>query len=70
MYTIEKNVPVPTHPKANRFPYSELEVGDSFVVEGVKASSVYGSNYRMSKKLGRVFVGRKEGEAIRVWRTQ
>ena len=70
MYEIEKNVPIPANPKANRFPYHELEVGDSFLVTGVKPSSIHGSNYRMSKKLGKVFIGRKEGESIRVWRTE
>ena len=70
MYTIEKGIPVPANPKANRFPYHELEVGDSFLVTGVKPSSIHGSNYRMSKKLNRVFIGRKEGESIRVWRTE
>lgn len=44
-------------------------MNDSFVVQGVKLQSVCNSNYRASKRLGRKFVARVDGEGVRVWRT-
>jgi len=68
MYEIEKNVPIPECQKAGRFPYEELDVNDSFRVEGVKLQSVCNSNYRANKRLGRKFVARVDGDGVRVWR--
>lgn len=68
MYTIEKNVPVPPPSKMGRFPYDQLDVGDSFKAIGVKLQSVCNSNYRMAKKLGRKFTARQEDDGVRVWR--
>ena len=37
MYEIEKSVPIPERQKAGRFPYEQLEVNDSFVVQGARS---------------------------------
>lgn len=70
MYEIEKNVPIPPSQKAGRFPYEELDVGDSFKVSGIKLQSVCNSNYRAWKKTGRKFTARQEEDGVRVWRVQ
>ena len=44
--------------------FEQLEVNDSFVVQGVKLQSVCNSNYRASKRLGRKFVARVDGEGV------
>lgn len=64
---VEKDVPVPEARK--RYPYREMEVGDSFFVEGGGIQNVCNQNYRMGKKLGMSFIARKEAEGVRVWRT-
>ena len=68
MYKIEKNVPIPPSSKMGRFPYDELDVGDSFIASNVKLASVCSSNYRVGKRLGRKFIARQENGDVRVWR--
>jgi hypothetical protein len=64
---VEKSVPLPEGKK--RYPYKEMEVGDSFFVGEGKLQVVCNANYRASKRLGMQFIARKEVEGVRVWRT-
>ena len=68
MYEIDKNVPLPPFTRGARFPYEQLEVGDSFYVEGGKLSSICNSNYRVGKRLQAKFTARQEDSGVRVWR--
>ena len=65
---ISKDVPLPPHKR--RYPYSVMEVGDSFFVEGGVLQVVCNNNYRTGKKLERKFIARKEENGVRVWRTE
>jgi hypothetical protein len=51
-----------------KYPYKEMEVGDSFFVSAGGIQNVCNQNYRMGKKLGMSFIARKEGDGVRVWR--
>jgi hypothetical protein len=64
---LEKDVPVPESRK--RYPYREMEIGDSFFVEGGGLQNICNQNYRTGKKLGMSFIARKEVNGVRVWRT-
>lgn len=64
---LDKDVPLPEARK--RYPYKEMEVGDSFFVEGGGIQNICNQNYRTGKKLGRSFIARKEEGGVRVWRT-
>ena len=64
---VEKSVPLPEGKK--RYPYKEMDVGDSFFVGDGKLQVVCNANYRASKRLGMQFIARKEVEGVRVWRT-
>jgi hypothetical protein len=64
---VQKDVPVPEARK--RYPYKDMEVGDSFFVEAGGIQNVCNQNYRMGKKLGMSFIARKEEGGVRVWRT-
>ena len=64
---VQKDVPVPEARK--RYPYKEMDIGDSFFVDGGGIQNVCNQNYRMGKKLGMSFIARKEEGGIRVWRT-
>jgi hypothetical protein len=64
---VEKSVPLPEGKK--RYPYKEMEIGDSFFVGEGKLQVVCNANYRASKRLGMQFIARKEVEGVRVWRT-
>ena len=63
---VEKSVPLPEGKK--RYPYKEMEIGDSFFVGDGKLQVVCNANYRASKRLGMQFIARKETEGVRVWR--
>jgi hypothetical protein len=47
-----------------------LQVGESFLVTGMKMQSLSNMNLRNGKSLGRRFVCRKEGDGIRIWRIE
>ena len=64
---LDKDVPLPEARK--RYPYREMEVGDSFFVEGGGIQNICNQNYRTGKKLGKSFIARKEDGGVRVWRT-
>jgi len=68
VYEISKDVPIPQPMRRHNYPYKELQVGESFYVEGVRMQILCNANLRQSKLLDRKFVCRKEGEGIRVWR--
>lgn len=69
MYKIEDGVPLPR----SKYPLSELEVGQSFLVESLTKTqmrSVRSSVYAIAHAIqGRKFVTRRVGDtALRVWR--
>ena len=63
---LDKDVPLPESRK--RYQYKDMEVGDSFFVEGGGIQNICNQNYRTGKKLGRSFIARKEDGGVRVWR--
>ena len=63
---VEKSVPLPAGKK--RYPYSSMDIGDSFFVDSGKLQVVCNANYRASKRLGMQFIARKEAQGVRVWR--
>ena len=65
---ISRDVPVP--PPKRRYPYREMEVGESFLVTDGVLQVVCNNNYRVSKTTGMKFIARREGNGVRVWRTE
>ena len=72
MYELEKSVDVPQRgSNIKKYPFSEMEVGDSFFVNDKSfkcAPYLAAKNY--SCRTGKKLVGRREGEGIRIWRTE
>ena len=66
---IEKNIPLPGDklPHA-KYPWDEMEVGDSFFANAEPSSLRSCARYQAGKK-GHRYTIRKEGEGTRVWRT-
>ena len=65
---IEKGIPLPV---SVRYPYAEMEVGDSFFRLGDQRLGMFCNlNWRWGKKLHRRYVARKMDGGIRVWRVQ
>lgn len=79
MYSIEKNVAIPTIERPNRktgaykYPFAKMEVGDSFFVpinREKELKSVASSSSLYGSKLGRKFTTRKVVGGVRVWRIE
>ncbi len=69
MFEIEKNVPPPRNTAGvpAKYPWREMEIGDSFFVPENKAPKKM-QTYRMGKELGRKFSYASVEGGIRVWR--
>ncbi len=68
---IDKGIPVPIHGNQKKWPFPQMEVGDSFAAP-LASRGALSAAYK--KFPGRKFIGRKvqeNGEAvIRVWRVE
>jgi hypothetical protein len=67
---IEKNIPMPVVKKQNKYPFAEMEVGDSFFVKGVKEATIRAYSHVQARKLNRTYIVRAENEGVRVWRSK
>lgn len=75
MLKIEKNVPIPDamrFGKPRKYPFAEMDVGDSFFAPNVGISAMAGSITYASKRHGKKFATRFLTEngvkGVRVWR--
>ena len=78
-YKIEKGIPLApkTQLRRSRYPFSQMEVGDSFFVPveadvelGLLHHRVHSCASYMGKRLGRKFTTRSNETGVRVWRTE
>lgn len=56
-------------PRNRRYPFSDMEIGDSIWVERAIAESAKVCAYIHAKRTGKRFAVREEGEGRRIWRT-
>lgn len=72
MLTIDKNIPIPTertHSTAKKYPFGDMEVGDSFLVPGKKKVSQMGSTIPNARaRYGFEFTSKLEEGGLRIWR--
>lgn len=73
MYTIERDVPLPAVRGAT-YPFGDMEVGDSFFVEGLETSNerkLRSAIFKARKRLGWQFILRQDDkrDGYRIWRT-
>lgn len=69
-FKIEKGLPVPMRPGARKFPFGEMEIGDSFFVPGAKIATVMTLARRASLRTGYKFTGRTMDGGVRCWRVE
>ena len=71
---IEDGIPPPVKVNANerheRFPFSILEIGQSFLVEGLTSRQLFHVQYARKKYPDRSFITRTVKGGVRVWRTK
>ena len=71
---IEKGVPVPDTVKTRRYPFEEMEPGDSFFIETKDRGGARNSAMSCACRFGkdqnpkRTFCGRQVDGGVRVWR--
>jgi|APCry1669189000_1035189.scaffolds.fasta_scaffold119846_2 hypothetical protein len=65
---IEKEVPTPKERVVYKYPYDDMQIGDSFTVPVSHKANVMNANHRAGKRLARRFMARTEGDYVRVWR--
>lgn len=73
MIEVESGIPIPAkNPGRNPLmPFDQLDVGQSFLREGAKETSLRSSKNYWEKKLGKKFTIRKVSEnSFRIWRTK
>lgn len=64
---IDKDIPLPSRA---RYPFAELEVGDSFTVPMDRAHSCRNRACVHAGKTGRKYTTRRQGDVLRVWRVK
>jgi hypothetical protein len=73
MFKIEKGVPLIPRPggrTGSKYPLDEMEVGDSFLVEGGTVKNLSCTIRAHAKKVGGKFATRTVEGGVRVWRTE
>lgn len=66
-YEIEKDVPMPNTRNRTKYPWAEMEVGDSILCETVNARL---SAYHYGHRYGLKFSARIAGVGVRIWRVE
>ena len=67
--TLEKEIPLPAvKGRSSKYPYTDMDIGDSFLISGLTMQVVCNMNYRAGRRSGYKFVARTEPAGIRVWR--
>lgn len=66
-YVIEKDVPVPEVRRGaqRKYPFPDMEVGDSICVGERRAAY---AAHEWGRKHGKKFAQRKNGDGLRIWR--
>lgn len=70
MYNVESGVEVPKVRRKHLFPYAQMNVGDSFFVEGMPIGAMCNYNKRNGLKLQMKFIAKRDGEGVRIWRVE
>lgn len=65
---IDKGIPLPPRGGRQRYPWQEMEVGDSFFVEGASVRSLSAAAAQVGRRSGRKFSLRTVEGGVRCWR--
>ncbi len=71
MIQIDKNIPIPKGRSSYaRYPWRELQVGDSFFVLNKVAAGISGYFAPLRRKYGLRFTSRSVDGGVRIWRVE
>ena len=73
MYDIDKCIPVPKLPRHRKYPFGEMEIGDSFVDYNTPFATLCAAAHSYKRNNGKTFTTRRindplQGPGVRVWR--
>ena len=68
MFIIEKGIPFPA--RGSKYPFADMEVGDSFLAPDTKIASVYNAAHAYAHKHKVSLRVRATPEGVRVWRIE
>jgi hypothetical protein len=66
---IESNIPFEDHSKNRKYPWGDMQVGDSVLITD-NTHSARCSAYSYGKRNGKEFRSRSEGDGLRIFRTE
>jgi hypothetical protein len=67
---IDRGIPLPEVMRKMRYPWMQMEVGDSFFAPSAVLKTMKCSAYKMGLNLGRKYEAHPEAGGVRVWRTK
>ena len=70
MFKLERGLDIPDRKTGPKYPYEQLELGDSFYLEGGDLSKLCNANYREWRRTGKKYTARKVENGVRVWRIE
>jgi hypothetical protein len=78
MFKIDHDVPIPNAPRNSRYPWDQMQVGDSFFVpdpDGKNGhlkllNTMAGCASNQKKKKKTVYTVRSESNGVRIWRVK
>lgn len=70
MYKIDKGIPIQKFNSLTKYPWAEMEVGDSFFVPGTRVTRLNGSKAYWERKLSTKYITRTKEGGVRVWRIE
>lgn len=62
---IDKHVPIPP---SGKYPFDELEIGDSFLVPNANSHNIAAASYAGARRTGYKFRTKTVDGGVRVWR--
>ncbi len=71
MFDLEKNLPAPEYTGRGarpKYPFSKMEVGDSFFAPGMTSNGLSNATQWHAKKTGKKFTCATEADGARCWR--
>jgi hypothetical protein len=68
---IDKDIPVPKSTRARKWPFIEMDIGDSvFFAEEQVNGKAYRAAMSVGRRQHRKYVARREDEGLRIWRSE
>ena len=65
---IEKDIPLPRSTRQRKYPFVDMEPGQSAFFEEKLGGKAYKAANAVGQRYNRKYIGRKENGGIRIWR--